>query len=303
MLSKYLFKTIMIAAVLVLIAILVPAAPVSADGPPSTSVTILKMAVDGVTVNRELTLTYQQMESTLNGKLPVQGDGETHYYHQGPVFKDDPDPDTEAMLRWNPEEDDSLTDFGAVKGTLVPDLCDLVGGMKDGETLKFIGTDGWTSKTFVYKNVYNYSPREGPMVLTWNKDGKYPDNGYAVGMRVVWFADTSVNPWGYHVFGHWDFHETIDPQSWYYYTEGKEEYPSARGLSCKYTSQIIINSSDPPWWDCNGDRTCDIGDMEVIGSQWGAEGDPGWIPQDVNQDGVVNILDVVKVGLNWGKKY
>ncbi len=48
----------------------------------------MKYANDGTTILSEKTLTYQEMESS----LPVQGDGSTHYYNQGPVFVDDPDP-------------------------------------------------------------------------------------------------------------------------------------------------------------------------------------------------------------------
>ena len=33
------------------------------------------------------------------------GDGTTHYYHQGPVFKGDPVHNLEQELRWNPDED------------------------------------------------------------------------------------------------------------------------------------------------------------------------------------------------------
>ena len=42
------------------------------------------------------------------------------------------------------------------------------------------------------------------MVLTWFKAGEGYVPSYATGMRTVFFADTSVNPWGWHVFGNSD---------------------------------------------------------------------------------------------------
>ena len=184
----------------------------------------------------------------MESSLPVQGDGLTHYYHQGPVFIDDPDPVTQEQLRWNPGEDTNAfpeKDMGAVKGTDLKDLCNLVGGMSSGDTLKIKASDGFT-KEFAYKNVYTPPSRQGPMVITWYKDGQYPDSGYTDGMKLVFFADTSVNPWGEHVFGNFDWHESADPQYWYYYQSGEEKYPTTTGLSAKYVSDILIYSSLPP---------------------------------------------------------
>ena len=204
----------------------------------TTQLHIVKYANDGTTILSEKTLTYQEMESS----LPVQGDGATHYYHQGPVFIDDPDPLTEEQLRWNPGEDTNAfpeKDMGAVKGTDLKDLCNLVGGMSSSDTLKIKAADGFT-KEFAYKNVYNPPSRQGPMVITWYKDGQNPDSGYTDGMKLVFFADTSVNPSGEHVFGNFDWHESADPQYWYYYQSGEEKYPTTTGLSEKYISDILI---------------------------------------------------------------
>jgi len=208
----------------------------------TNSLTIIKYAADGTTVLAQTTVTYQWMRDN----MPVLGDGTTHYYHQGPVFIDDPDEETEQALRWNPAEDTNVDtkDMGAVKGTNVKDLCDLVGGMSAGDELKVKSSDGFT-KWFAYKNVYNYSTREGPIGLTWYMDGKYPDTGYSDGMRLVWFADTSVNPWGIHAFGNYDWHEAADAEYWYYYMSGGESYPTTTGLSSKYVSQLLIYSNLP----------------------------------------------------------
>jgi hypothetical protein len=200
----------------------------------TTEIHIVKYANDRSTVLSEKTLTYQQMRDT----LPVLGDGTTHYYHQGPVFATNPDD------RWNPKEDTNVQDkdMGAVKGTNLKDLCDLVGGMSAGDTLIIKASDGMT-KEFAYKNVYGYSSREGPIGLTWYMDGMFPDSGYSDGMRLVWFADAGVNPWGIHAFGNYDWHESADSKYWYYYMSGPEKYPTTTGLSVKSVSEIQIYSS------------------------------------------------------------
>jgi hypothetical protein len=217
----------------------------------TTQVHVVKYASDGTTVLAEQTVNYSWMQAN----LPVLGDGTTHYYHQGPVFVDNADEATEQALRWNPDEDTNVQekDMGAAKGTNVKDLCDLVGGMSPGDTLRIRASDGMT-KDFAYKNVYGYSAREGPIVLTWYTDfdfdpatpGKYPDTGYTDGMRLVWFADDGVNPWGIHAFGNFDWHEAAAPEYWYYYQQGGENYPTTTGLSVKYVSELRIISSAGP---------------------------------------------------------
>ncbi len=174
------------------------------------------------------------------------GDGVTHYYHQGPVFIDNPDPVVEQDLRWNPDEDTNIEekDNGAVKGTNLKHICDLVGGMNAGETLTLRASDGFT-KTFAYTNVYEYSPRQGPIGITWYKDGQYADSGYSDGLKLVFFADTSTNPWGIHAMGNYDWHESSAPEYWYYYISGSEQYPTTTGLSVKYISDVLIFSDDP----------------------------------------------------------
>mgnify|MGYP001765809233 CR=1 FL=1 len=224
------------------------ASPVSAA---TTQVHLVKYASDGTTILAEQTLTYQQMRDT----LPVLGDGVTHYYHQGPVFIDDPDEATEQALRWNPLEDINVLekDMGAAMGTNLKDLCDLVGGMLPGDILRVKASDGMI-KDFAYENVYGYSAREGPIVLTWYTDfntedanpGSYPDTGYNDGMRLVWFADDSTNPWGVHAFGNWDWHEAAAPEYWYYYVQGGENYPTTTGLSVKVVSELRIISTTGP---------------------------------------------------------
>ncbi|MDD1697329.1 MAG: hypothetical protein LUQ36_03105, partial [Methanoregula sp.] len=188
----------------------------------TTEVHIVKYAADTTTVMNEKTVTYQWMEAN----LPVMGDGITHYYHQGPVFVDDADPAREEELRWNAAEDTNVQekDMGAVKGTSLKDLCDLAGGMAPGDVVKIKADDGFT-KTFAYENIYLPNPRQGPMVIAWyhNSEGYVPE--YRTGMRLIFFADNSTNPWGIHAFGNNDWRKSAASEYWYYYRQGDEKYP------------------------------------------------------------------------------
>jgi hypothetical protein len=305
LLRNFLLRLGCLIVLLALASFILPARPVEAY---STSVKITKYYSDGTTVIKQKTLTYQWMEEN----LPVLGDGVTHYYHQGPVFIDDPDPETQAELRWNSEENSNIQDkdMGAIKGTNLKDLCDLVGGMDESDELKLKAEDGF-SRRFAYQNVYDYSSREGPMVLAWYKDGNYPDSGYSEGMRLIWLADNSVNPEGLHVFGNNDWQLASESKYWYYYQSGNEKYPTTTGLSVQKISEISIYSSielpaeavEAPFWDLNEDHICNSGDLVKIGMQWNLSGTPGWIKEDVNTDGNIDIGDIVTVGKHWGETW
>jgi hypothetical protein len=205
----------------------------------TTQIHIARYASDNVTVINETTVTYQWMETN----LPVMGDGITHYYNQGPVFIDDADPAREEQLRWNTAEDTNVKekDMGAVKGTKLRDLIDLAGGMVPGDVVKIKADDGFT-KTFAYENVYTPSTRQGPMVIAWYHDDEGYVPQYRTGMRLIFFADNSTNPWGIHAFGNYDWHESAAPEYWYYYQQGEEKYPTTTGLSVQSVSDILIYS-------------------------------------------------------------
>jgi hypothetical protein len=54
-----------------------------------------------------------------------------------------------------------------------------------------------------------------------------------------------------------------------------------------------------PDWDVNADGKINVLDMIRIGQHWGETGQTGWIPEDVNNDGSVNVLDMILVGQHW----
>lgn len=203
----------------------------------TTSIHVQKVDADGKTILAEKTIDYLWMEQ----HLPVMGDGVTHYYHQGPVFVDDPDPVKEEQLRWNPAEDKNVQekDMGALKGTRLQDITDLAGGMTPGDAVLVRASDGF-SRTYGYENVYNPSSRQGPIVITWYRaDEGYVPN-YTTGMRLVFFADNGTNPYGLHAFGNQDWHDSASPGYWYYYIQGNERYPTTTGLSVQSVSDITI---------------------------------------------------------------
>ncbi len=200
--------------------------PVLADG--TTSITVTKYANDGTTVINQKTVDSKTLEST----LPVQGDGTTHQYLQGPTF------DTNNL--WDPSETVNVKDWGANKGTDLKDLCELVGGMSPGDTVDVKAVDNF-KKTFDYPNVYTPHPEQGKMVLCWWYNGQYVP-AWGDGIRLVFFAQTT-NSAGQYVFGNWDEHEYLPSNRWHYYVSDGTQYPTTTGLSVKNVNQINIHSN------------------------------------------------------------
>jgi len=206
-----------------------------ASAEPTTAVHIQKIAPNGTTVINETTVSYQWMEAN----LPVRGDGVTHYYHQGPVFAEDKE------AQWDPNETTNFKDWGAVKGTAIRDLCDMVGGMSPGDEVMIKAGDGYHVE-FRYRNVYEPEPRQGGIILCWHNSEDssvgerqgtgYPPN-YHAGMRLVFFADNSTNPEGKHVFGNWDMHDVMPEEDIHLFSD---LYPSTSGYGVKWVDEIRI---------------------------------------------------------------
>ena len=62
---------------------------------------------------------------------------------------------------------------------------------------------------------------------------------------------------------------------------------------------LSITSNVPIEPDVNNDGQVNVLDLVLIGQKWGQTGPPGWIKEDVNKDGAVNVLDMVIVGQHW----
>lgn len=215
---------------------LVSAASAVSSG-ATTELQLTRIAENG-TILEQQTVSYQWMEVN----LPVQGDGVTHYYHQGPVFTDDPE------ARWDVNETGNYKDRGAVKGTDVKDLCNLIGGMTSDDDVMITADDGYHVE-YGYTTIYTPSARQGPAAICWyvGEDvsgvgerqgiGYTGKDGYFLGMRLVFLADNSTNAEGLHVFGNNDMRETLPEKSVYFY-DGL--YPSTSGLTVKWVSEIRI---------------------------------------------------------------
>jgi hypothetical protein len=209
------------------------AAPVAADAGATTSVRIIKFSDDGTAVENARTVTYQWLEQNLK----IYGDGVTHYYHQGPIFEGDV---------WDPEEINNLKDKGAVKGTAIKDLCDLVGGMSPEDEVSVRAVDGWHTE-FGYANVYEPLDIQGTISLCWFKgDEGQPGEDYGFGypakdkfnsaMQIVIMAGTT-NRDGQYVFGNNDMRIAMPEEKYQHFYEG---LPSTNGLSGKWITEIWI---------------------------------------------------------------
>ena len=238
----------------------------------TTEVRVVKFASDGVSIINETTVNYSWMEAN----LPVQGNGISHYYFQGPVFEDEWEETYNLTFTgtwgnseelwdrvWNSstgeyEQREQVNcypakDLGACKGTNIRDLCNLVGGMGEEDTVKILANDG-IFKMFPYSVMYNENPHLGPYVLTWYSVGAgesgatsgYTGVKYTSGMRCMFFADTSRNPWKKHIAGIGDMVEAIPSEYYHYYVNLPFFYPSLGGYSLKEVNRIYIYSHDEP---------------------------------------------------------
>ena len=181
------------------------------------------------------TVAIQWMEAN----LPVQGDGTTHYYHQGPVFVESKEG------QWDRNETTNFKDMGAVKGTAVRDLCDLVGGMNPGDDVMVKAVDGYHIE-IPYENIYHPDPRQGNITVCWfngeessvgERQGTGYPPSYHVGMRLLFLADTSTNSEGKHVFGNWDMHEVMPAERIHLFDN---LYPSTGGYTVKWVDEIRV---------------------------------------------------------------
>ncbi len=213
------------------VALLLLAAAGAAEAAPTTELHVVKIAADQATILNETTVDYRWMEEN----LPVLGDGVTHYYHQGPVFEGE---------KWDPNETTNFKDRGAVKGTDIRDLAELVGGAEPGDEVMVKAADGYHVE-FAYENVYQPDPRQGPIGITWyNGDetgaGERQGTGYVPefynGMRLTFFADNSTNAEGLHVYGNQDMYETLPEAAQHFY----DLLPSTSGLSVKWVDEVRV---------------------------------------------------------------
>lgn len=233
--GRAMWMTLMLLAALTSI-LVVTAPPVMAAG-ATTEVQIIKYAVDGTTIIAQTTVSYRWMEEN----LPVYGDGVTQYYHQGPVFEEDV---------WDTSRTQNLKNKGAVMGTSVRDLCELVGGMVPGDEVRLVAVDGWSTR-FAYENIYEPLDRQGTIVLCWFKGEDpisvdrygtgYPGvDAYNSAIQVV-FMSGIENADGQYVFGNDDMRVCLPEEEYQHFYQG---LPSTNGLSGKWITRVQVLSQE-----------------------------------------------------------
>lgn len=202
---------------------------------PTTDITVAVYSTDGTTILNSTQVSYQWLETN----LPVMGDGRTHYYHQGPVFVESKE------AQWDRNETANFKDMGAVKGTSLRELCDLIGGMAGEDELMVKSVDGYHVE-FGYDNIYAPEPRQGTITVCWyngeesgmgERQGTGYPPSYHVGMRLLFLADTSTNTEGKHVFGNWDMHEVMPAEKIHLF---ENLYPSTSGYTVKWVDEVRI---------------------------------------------------------------
>lgn len=202
----------------------------------TSSVHVVKYDYDG-TVLAETTKTYEW----LRDNLPHQGDGVTHYYHQGPIFEGNV---------WDPSETQNLKDKGAVMGTAIKDLCDLVGGMSSENEIMLAAVDGYHEE-FAYENIYEPRDEQGVIALCWysGEDASFGERygtgypgSYYTAMQIVFLAGTT-NADGQYVFGNSDMQICLPDEKYQHFYEG---LPSTNGLSGKWINEVAIYTGEPP---------------------------------------------------------
>ena len=66
-------------------------------------------------------------------------------------------------------------------------------------------------------------------------------------------------------------------------------------------SEDITITVNQPYanWDVNQDGSVNVLDMVRIGQHWDETGSAGWIVEDANEDGTIDVLDMILIGQNW----
>ena len=65
------------------------------------------------------------------------------------------------------------------------------------------------------------------------------------------------------------------------------------------SEDITITVNNEHYSDLNDDGDVNVLDMIIVSQQWGEAGPSGWIMEDINADGTINVLDIILIGQNW----
>ncbi|MFC1866485.1 DUF2341 domain-containing protein, partial [Chloroflexota bacterium] len=91
-----------------------------------------------------------------------------------------------------------------------------------------------------------------------------------------------------------------DGGMWLYSSNNGSSWSTNSSRDMYFEEWGISSTSTPTYfYDVNEDGQVNVLDLILIGQHRGESGQPGWIPEDVNEDGTVNVLDMILIGQNW----
>ena len=91
---------------------------------------------------------------------------------------------------------------------------------------------------------------------------------------------------------------------WFYNTSLQEIGNYSYNITVVDTSWNT-NTSEPayftlaPNWDVSADGVCDLEDMDLISTQYGETGSSGWVREDVDNNGIIQVLDLVLISNHY----
>jgi hypothetical protein len=148
----------------------------------------------------------------------------------------------------------------------------------------------------IYANVFTKLPRQGGYLIAYEKNNTFSitDTALAAEQITAKQSPTSQNVLA-GANGQWLANFSI-PR--YRYVGNYSIYTSARYAKTTTTAQKTIEVRVP---DVNKDGKINVLDLIKVASKLGWVGTPGSIPEDVDRNGRVNVLDLIKVGqyIGW----
>jgi len=79
-------------------------------------------------------------------------------------------------------------------------------------------------------------------------------------------------------------------------------YIWANDINGYSSSSTVYGFSMPPNWDINNDGQCTVLDLTLLSNHYGETGQNGWIREDVDNNGVVQVLDLMVTG-HYGESW
>jgi hypothetical protein len=90
--------------------------------------------------------------------------------------------------------------------------------------------------------------------------------------------------------------DTVDTSTAGTYVITYDVSDAAGNPAQEVTRTVIVRDTQIPDWDVNQDGLVNVLDMIRVGQHFNESGAAGWIREDANKDGVVNVLDLISIG-------